>query len=98
MTTDRNPMSGEAVLARITGQVQGVCYRAWTREQARRFGLKGWVRNQPDGSVAALIAGPEAAVKEMVEILHQGPPGAKVASVEVETATSPDAPGFHILR
>jgi acylphosphatase len=51
-----------AVAARITGRVQGVWFRGWVREEARRLGLTGLVRNEPDGSVAALFAGQETAV------------------------------------
>ena len=45
------------VRVQITGRVQGVGFRAWTRSRSRAFGLAGWVRNEPDGSVSALIQG-----------------------------------------
>ena len=51
---------GSAVRVRITGRVQGVYFRGWTRDEAARLGLDGWVRNEADGSVTALIAGPAA--------------------------------------
>jgi acylphosphatase len=79
-----------AIRVRITGRVQGVGFRAWTRRQAERRGLAGWVRNEPDGSVAALIAGPRAAVEAMVGLLHAGPPGAAVAGVEIGEADASD--------
>ena len=85
-----------AVRARITGRVQGVGFRAWVQHEARRRGLAGWVRNEPDGSVAALLAGPDAALAEMVALLWQGPPGARVAEVATEAADPPAAPGFQI--
>jgi hypothetical protein len=47
-----------AVLVSVTGRVQGVSYRAWTRDEARRLGLGGWVCNESDGSVRALVVGP----------------------------------------
>ena len=80
--------------ARITGQVQGVFFRAWTREQAVRLGLSGWVRNCRDGSVEAHFAGEEAAVGEMVALLHEGPPAASVDRVETEVAELDGVQGF----
>jgi len=75
-----------AVRVRITGRVQGVGFRAWTRRQAHDIGLAGWVRNEADGSVAALIEGPRATVGAMLARLHEGPAGAAVAGVEVVEA------------
>ncbi|MGW9231244.1 acylphosphatase [Pseudorhizobium sp. NPDC055634] len=77
MTQDRRVIG-----ARIRGRVQGVGYRAWTRSEAERLGLAGWVRNEPDGTVAALLAGPAEAVDAMIERLRNGPPGASVSAVE----------------
>lgn len=91
-------MTRRAVLARVTGRVQGVAFRAWTEHRARNLGLDGWVRNEADGSVTALIAGPEAAVAEMLEALHSGPDMAQVARVETEAAEDPGASGFGIRR
>ncbi|MCB1337654.1 MAG: acylphosphatase [Maritimibacter sp.] len=88
-----------ALLVRVTGRVQGVSFRAWTEGRARALGLEGWVRNQPDGSVVALIGGPDDAVAEMVAAFHQGPRWARVAHVATEPA-DPGAvpPGFRITR
>ncbi|CDX18930.1 Acylphosphatase [Mesorhizobium sp. ORS 3324] len=80
-----------AVRARILGTVQGVSYRVWTHREAIRLGVTGWVRNEPDGSVTALIAGADAAVDAMIERLWQGPRGALVSAVDVEEAAD-DAP------
>ncbi|WP_064691835.1 MULTISPECIES: acylphosphatase [Rhizobium] len=74
----------EAVRVRISGRVQGVGFRMWTRGEASRLGLTGWVRNEADGSVAALIAGSESAVSTMIERLRRGPAGASVSGVETE--------------
>ncbi|RMI17716.1 acylphosphatase [Sinorhizobium meliloti] len=94
MTKDRR-----AALVRITGRVQGVCFRDWTREEAERLGLGGWVRNESDGSVTALIAGPDGAVSRMLDHFWKGPPGAFVADVASEEASSVEAPaGFRITR
>lgn len=81
-----------AVLARVTGRVQGVAFRAWTKGRARALGLTGWVRNEPDGSVSALIAGEAETVAEMVAALHQGPPHARVRDVRTEPADPKIAP------
>ncbi len=90
-------MAKVAVSARITGRVQGVAFRAWTRGEAERLGLSGWVRNEPDGSVRALIMGPAGAVDAMLDALKQGPPAARVSGVETETVEpGPDMAGFRI--
>jgi acylphosphatase len=68
----------------ITGRVQGVGYRDWAMANARRLGLRGWVRNHVDGSVEALVVGDEDAVGKMIEACRHGPPLAKVDAVDVE--------------
>ena len=68
----------------ISGWVQGVLFRASTRDQARRLGVTGWVRNLYDGSVEGLFEGDEDAVSQLVTWCHHGPPGAHVRDVEVE--------------
>ncbi|BBD35745.1 acylphosphatase [Aminobacter sp. NyZ550] len=90
-------MNDSAVLVRISGRVQGVSFRIWTQREARRLGLNGWVRNERDGSVSALISGPEEAVTSMLDAFWQGPPGCEVRSVVQETASPADASaGFNI--
>ncbi len=79
---------------RIEGRVQGVWFRAWTAEQARLRGLKGWIRNRRDGSVEALFAGPEAAVEDMLRACREGPPAAAVSAVIAEPAEFPNQDGF----
>jgi acylphosphatase len=87
----------KAVLVRISGRVQGVSFRVWTRQEAERLGLSGWVRNESDGSVKALVAGSEAAVSAMLARFREGPPGAAVSSVVSESADPDEAsPGFRI--
>ncbi|RWA63769.1 acylphosphatase [Mesorhizobium sp.] len=81
-----------AVRARISGKVQGVSYRVWTRGEAMRLGLTGWVRNERDGSVTALIAGADGAVTAMIERFWHGPRGASVAKVVIEESAGDDAP------
>jgi acylphosphatase len=85
------------VLARVTGTVQGVSFRWWTRTEAEKLRLDGWVRNEDDGSVTALISGPAPAVSTMIELLWKGPPGALVSDVSIEEANEREAPaGFRI--
>ncbi|MBV0911331.1 acylphosphatase [Anianabacter salinae] len=86
-----------AIRARISGRVQGVGFRAWVQHEAEARGLTGWVRNEGDGSVAALIEGPAARVAEMQALLHHGPDAARVSTVTVEDARPGDAgEGFRI--
>ena len=86
-----------ALRVRVTGRVQGVSYRWWAKVEAERLGVRGWVRNAPDGSVAALVAGPAAAVAAMVEAMWRGPPHARVAAVLTEPAEIGEPPdGFEI--
>jgi protein-L-isoaspartate(D-aspartate) O-methyltransferase len=79
-----------AVRVRVEGSVQGVFYRATTRQTALRLGLTGWVANRPDGSVEAFFQGPSAAVEAAVAWCREGPPGARVDRVEVEPAATDD--------
>jgi acylphosphatase len=87
------------VRVRITGRVQGVNFRAWAQAEAVRLDLKGWIRNEDDGSVAALISGMHEEVEKMIQRLHKGPLAAAVDRVAVEPAEPADVPkGFRILR
>jgi len=72
------------VKLRIFGKVQGVFFRASTQEKARELGLKGWVKNEADGSVTAVAQGDAEAVKTLVKWCHGGPPQADVSRVEIE--------------
>lgn len=67
----------------ITGRVQGVFFRAETQRTARRFGVTGWVRNKPDGSVEAVFEGEVQAVEDTISWCRQGPPLSRVESVVV---------------
>ena len=68
----------------VSGTVQGVYYRANTREKARERGVDGWVRNLDDGRVEAVFEGSEDAVESMIEWCHEGSPAAAVDGVDVE--------------
>jgi acylphosphatase len=67
----------------IHGIVQGVFFRAATRDEARRIGVGGWVRNLPDGTVQALFEGEKKKVEEIIGWCHKGPPGAHVTGVDI---------------
>ncbi len=67
---------------RMTGRVQGVACRVWLRARARALGLTGWVRNNPDGSVSALLQGDRDAVNDMVRECWAGPGAAVVKDVQ----------------
>lgn len=86
----------KAVKVRVTGRVQGVGFRAWTQDEARRLGLAGWVRNKSDGAVVALLAGPDEAVERMLAALRDGPDYARVDALTLKEAQPPDEPGFWI--
>jgi acylphosphatase len=68
----------------LTGLVQGVFFRAWTRDEARRLGVNGWVRNCDDGSVEAHVEGEESAVQQLIERMRDGSPGARVDDLQIE--------------
>lgn len=68
----------------VSGRVQGVSFRACTSDEARRLGVRGWVRNLPDGRVEAEAEGERAAVEALVAWCRHGPPAARVEGVEVE--------------
>ena len=81
----------------ISGRVQGVGFRAWLEERARRLDLAGWVRNRSNGTVEALVAGDSAAVEELLRACRRGPRLAQVARIDEELAEPPDRPGFACL-
>ena len=74
---------------RVTGRVQGVCYRASCAEEARRLGVTGWVANEPDGSVSGHFEGDAA--DDLVAWCRTGPPAARVEDVSI-TAAEPQGP------
>ncbi|MDX1591051.1 MAG: acylphosphatase [Balneolaceae bacterium] len=84
---------------KIFGRVQGVGFRHYTKQNAARLNIRGWVKNMPDGTVEALLAGDEENVEEMLEKLESGPVPARVDRMEVDEAnpdTLPDA--FSVKR
>ncbi|AUG47559.1 acylphosphatase [Haloarcula taiwanensis] len=80
----------------VSGRVQGVYYRATTRERAQDRDVDGWVRNLDDGRVEAVFEGPEADVEAMVEFCHEGSERANVTGVEVEYGDPEGIEGFEV--
>ena len=80
----------------VTGKVQGVYYRATTRDTAREQGVDGWVKNLEDGRVEAVFEGDADDVEAMVEWCHTGSPRADVEDVEVEYGEPEGLEGFEI--
>ncbi|MEM1794183.1 MAG: acylphosphatase [Desulfurococcaceae archaeon] len=68
---------------KVYGIVQGVFFRSSMKRVADKLGVKGWVRNLPDGSVEAVVEGPRNKVEELIKWAHKGPPLARVDRVEV---------------
>jgi acylphosphatase len=89
----RQEMTNKGLIRRafcVRGQVQNVGYRGWTREQARALGLHGSVRNLADGSVRVDAEGPPEALRRLHQLLHNGPPAARVTAIdEVDPTDKP---------
>jgi acylphosphatase len=83
---------------RVRGRVQGVFFRAETRERARSLGLAGWVRNCEDGTVEAVFEGDDERVRSMVDWCSRGPAGAQVEDVAVKWEAEPRGEqGFRVV-
>jgi acylphosphatase len=89
-------MSDVAVSVHVVGQVQGVGFRWSCREEAERLGVRGWVRNEPDGSVAGLFEGDRDAVDALVGWCRAGSSWASVDRVDVESAEPSGAKALEI--
>jgi acylphosphatase len=90
-------MNMERVHLVVRGRVQGVYYRASTRDRARRWQLHGWVRNCTDGSVEIVAEGEKETLEQLIAWCHTGPPGAMVTAVDVEwQAATGEFSGFMV--
>jgi acylphosphatase len=92
-------MTARTIRLRIAGRVQGVGYRDFVRGEAEARGLTGWVRNRRDGTVEAMISGVADAVDELIAACWRGPPAARVADIQIETALGDEdipAAGFAV--
>lgn len=77
-------MAIKRVHAIVYGKVQGIYFRAYAQAEGTRIGVKGWVKNRPDGTVEAAVEGEPEQVEQMVAWLKQGSPGAQVIKVETK--------------
>lgn len=82
----------------VSGRVHGVGFRFFAERAAREAGVKGWVRNLPDGTVETLAEGEEAAVARYLERVRQGPLGSRVTRVSVEELDPRNHASFEITR
>jgi acylphosphatase len=86
------------VHVRVSGRVQGVFFRAFTKEKATEFGIKGWVRNIPGGGVEAVLEGERQKVGEMLGLLKAGPEGAMVLGIELSEIKCKGYEDFKIIK
>ncbi|MEO0096585.1 MAG: acylphosphatase [candidate division WOR-3 bacterium] len=68
----------------VSGKVQGVFYRDFTRRQAKRLNITGWVRNLLNGKVEVVAEGEEEDIKKFIEELKKGPPAARVENLGIK--------------
>ncbi|MHB1660663.1 MAG: acylphosphatase [bacterium] len=92
-------MAVKSYRAVIKGIVQGVNFRNFTKLEAERIGVKGYVRNTHDGHVEAFFEGEEEKIKEMIASVHVGPPSCRVKEVKLyEQDSLSDFNDFKIIR
>jgi acylphosphatase len=80
----------------VTGRVQGVFFRAWTRDEAQSLGVTGWVRNCRDGSVEAQLEGDPEAIDELLDLIRESPPDARVDNLSVEESDPEGLGSFEV--
>lgn len=85
-----------AVDLSVSGRVQGVSFRMYAEREAARLGVAGWVRNEPDGTVAIHAEGDEDAVEAFVRWTYDGPRLARVDHVDARPATDTGATEFRV--
>ena len=93
-------MIGEVLRLIVRGKVQGVGFRWFVADEARRLGLSGWVRNNADGTVELCASGPSSALQSLESRVREGPRGARVTGVDRIEGKPPgklDTP-FSIVR
>jgi acylphosphatase len=82
----------------VSGRVQGVFFRGATQARMLELGVRGWVRNLPDGRVEALVEGDDAALEQALEFLRLGPRGAEVTGVQVSDSSERETLGAFEIR
>ncbi len=78
----------------VSGQVQGVGYRYFTRKKAFELGLSGYAENLSDGRVEVVAEGEKADLEHLIHHLRQGPRGARVDQVDVQWSEATGLKGF----
>ena len=82
----------------VHGRVQGVYFRAFSRQTAQELGLSGWVRNLPDGTVELAAEGSGEALASLFERLMEGPPAARVERIEEKEFAAGELPAPFTVR
>jgi acylphosphatase len=85
------------VHVRVSGRVQGVYYRAYTKSQANELGIKGWVRNIPGGGVEAILEGEREKVGELLGLMKAGPAGSMVSGLQISELKCKGYDDFKII-
>lgn len=91
-----NPEDARSVKLVIRGRVQGVGYRAWLVGEARRHGVRGWVRNRSEGTVEALIHADAAMREKLLAACRRGPPLAVVSAIDLSETEELPPDGFDV--
>ena len=86
-----------SVHVRVSGRVQGVFYRSYTKAQAQELGVKGWVRNVPGGGVEAILEGERQKVGELVSLMKAGPEGSMISGLELSELKCKGYEDFKII-
>lgn len=84
------------VHALISGRVQGVFFRVWTKKAAKEFGISGWVRNLPDGRVEIMAEGSKPKLEKFLELVKSGPRLSRVENIDAEWGDAEGLPEFEI--
>lgn len=95
-TTSPRDLMAARITALVSGQVQGVGYRAYVRQQARDLGVTGYAENLADGRVEVVAEGHRADLDLLLVRMHTGPAHAVVTEVAVEWAEAGGLNGFHV--
>lgn len=88
----------EGLAFRVTGRVQGVGFRYFTLNCARRFTIHGWVQNEADGSVTGFAVGAAPALQQFCDQLTVGPEYSRVDQVHTQRGQAPDPEGVFTIR
>jgi acylphosphatase len=88
----------ETVHLIIKGKVQGVFYRASAKDVANELGIKGWVKNMPDGNVEILASGNKDQLEKFIDWCRQGPKRAAVKEIIITSRDDSSLPGFFIIK